>query len=76
MAVEGSVIAWVANHRKHHAFADREGDPHSPHVDHGDGIRGAIRGLVHAHLGWLMSHGQRAAQRRFARDLLADPFNV
>ena len=73
MAVEGSVIAWVANHRKHHAFADREGDPHSPHVDHGDGIRGAIRGLVHAHFGWLMSHGQRAAQRRFARDLLADP---
>ena len=73
MAVEGSVIAWVSNHRKHHAFADREGDPHSPHVDHGDGVRGAIRGLVHAHFGWLLSYGQRAAPRRFARDLLADP---
>jgi stearoyl-CoA desaturase (delta-9 desaturase) len=73
MAVEGSVIAWVANHRKHHAFSDREGDPHSPHVDHGEGLRGALRGLVHAHLGWLISQGQRAAPQRFARDLLADP---
>jgi stearoyl-CoA desaturase (Delta-9 desaturase) len=73
MAVEGSVISWVANHRKHHAFADREGDPHSPHEARGDGLWGAIRGLVHAHFGWLISYGQRAAPRRFARDLLADP---
>jgi stearoyl-CoA desaturase (delta-9 desaturase) len=73
MAVEGSAIAWVANHRKHHAFADREGDPHSPHVGHGEGLRGAAKGLVHAHFGWLLAHGQRAAPRRFARDLLADP---
>jgi stearoyl-CoA desaturase (delta-9 desaturase) len=72
MAVEGSVIAWAANHRKHHAFADREGDPHSPHVGHGDGVWGAVRGLVHAHFGWLVTQGQRAARRRFARDLLAD----
>jgi stearoyl-CoA desaturase (Delta-9 desaturase) len=73
MAIEGSVIAWAANHRKHHAFADREGDPHSPHVGHGEGVRGAVRGLGHAHFGWLMQYGQRAAPRRFARDLLADP---
>jgi stearoyl-CoA desaturase (Delta-9 desaturase) len=73
MAVEGSVIAWVANHRKHHAFSDREGDPHSPHVGHGTGLVGAVRGLAHAHLGWLLLYGQRAAPRRFARDLLADP---
>src|SRR5581483_6987504 len=52
-AIEGPVIAWVANHRKHHAFSDRAGDPHSPHVDHGHGWRGAVRGLVHAHVGWL-----------------------
>ena len=44
MAIEGPVIAWVADHRKHHAFADVEGDPHSPHVDHGHGWRGALRG--------------------------------
>ena len=73
MAVEGSVIAWVSNHRKHHAFADREGDPHSPHVDHGEGVWGAVRGLVHAHFGWLLQYGQRAQPRRFARDLLSDP---
>ena len=73
MAVEGSVIAWASNHRKHHAFADRDGDPHSPHTDHGDGILGAVRGLAHAHFGWLLAYGQRAAPRRFARDLLADP---
>ena len=44
MAVEGSVITWVADHRKHHAFTDKEGDPHSPHLS-GPGLWGAIRGL-------------------------------
>jgi stearoyl-CoA desaturase (Delta-9 desaturase) len=73
MAVEGPVISWVADHRKHHAYSDRLGDPHSPHVDHGGGWRGALRGLGHAHLGWLFDHSQRAARERFAADLLADP---
>jgi len=74
MAVEGSVITWVADHRKHHAFADEEGDPHSPHVDAGDGLRGALRGLWHAHVGWMLGgngHG-RASARRFAPDLIED----
>ena len=48
-AVEGPVISWVADHRKHHAFADEPGDPHSPHVDHGGGLRGTLKGLAHAH---------------------------
>jgi stearoyl-CoA desaturase (delta-9 desaturase) len=73
MAIEGPVISWVADHRKHHAFADQPGDPHSPHVDHGVGWRGALRGLVHAHMGWLFIHTQRGARRRYAPDLLADP---
>jgi stearoyl-CoA desaturase (Delta-9 desaturase) len=72
-AVEGPVIPWVANHRKHHAFSDEEGDPHSPHVGHGGGLGGALRGLVHAHLGWLFVHTQRASKRRYAPDLLRDP---
>jgi stearoyl-CoA desaturase (Delta-9 desaturase) len=72
-AVEGPVISWVADHRKHHAFADREGDPHSPHVDHGHGLRGALRGLMHAHVGWLFVHDQRGRRSRYAPDLLADP---
>jgi stearoyl-CoA desaturase (delta-9 desaturase) len=74
MAVEGSVITWVADHRKHHAFADEDGDPHSPHVDREPGIRGALHGLWHAHVGWMVdgeNHG-RASARRFAPDLMED----
>jgi len=72
-ALEGPVISWVANHRKHHAFTDCAGDPHSPHVDHGGGVLGTLRGLGHAHVGWLFSHTQRGAKARYARDLLKDP---
>jgi len=73
MAIEGPLISWVADHRKHHAYSDRFGDPHSPHVDHGGGWRGALRGLAHAHVGWLFDHTQRGSRERFAPDLLADP---
>jgi stearoyl-CoA desaturase (delta-9 desaturase) len=72
-AIEGPVISWVADHRKHHAFSDRAGDPHSPHVDHGSGLRGTLRGLGHAHLGWLFIHTERGSRERYAPDLLADP---
>jgi stearoyl-CoA desaturase (delta-9 desaturase) len=72
MAVEGPVIAWVADHRKHHAYSDQPGDPHSPH-GHGEGVAGALRGLAHAHVGWLFGHAGRADKARFAPDLLADP---
>src|SRR5215210_5391838 len=72
-ALEGPVVAWVADHRKHHAFSDRPGDPHSPHVDHGHGLGGTLRGLLHAHVGWLFLHGDRASKRRYARDLIDDP---
>ena len=71
-AIEGPVISWVADHRKHHAFSDEEGDPHSPH-GHGHGVRGTLRGLWHAHLGWLFLHEQRGNHRRYAPDLLDDP---
>ena len=72
-AIEGPVTAWVADHRKHHTFADEEGDPHSPHVGHGGGLRGTLRGLFHAHVGWLFVHDQRGKKERYARDLLDDP---
>ena len=72
-AIEGPVISWVADHRKHHAFSDLPGDPHSPHVDHGTGWRGALRGLAHAHVGWLFIHTQRGRRSRYAPDLIADP---
>ncbi|HLM08285.1 MAG TPA: acyl-CoA desaturase [Thermoleophilaceae bacterium] len=72
-AIEGPVISWVADHRKHHAFSDCEGDPHSPHVGHAHGWRGALAGLAHAHVGWLFVHTQRGARRRYAPDLMNDP---
>ncbi|HEY8082914.1 MAG TPA: fatty acid desaturase [Solirubrobacterales bacterium] len=72
MAVQGPVISWVADHRKHHAHTDREGDPHSPHVGHGDGVRGVLAGLWHAHTGWLISTQGRADWKRYAPDLYED----
>jgi stearoyl-CoA desaturase (Delta-9 desaturase) len=72
-AVQGPVIEWVANHRKHHQFSDQPGDPHSPHVGHGSGWRGAIAGLYHAHVGWILDGDAMADRERYAKDLLADP---
>jgi stearoyl-CoA desaturase (delta-9 desaturase) len=72
-AIEGPVISWVSDHRKHHRFSDRDGDPHSPHAEHGPGWRGALAGLAHAHMGWLFLHTERGAHRRYAPDLLDDP---
>jgi len=69
MAVQGPVIGWVADHRKHHAHTDEEGDPHSPHVGDGNGLRG----LWHAHVGWLFEHNGVADAKRYAPDLLEDP---
>ncbi|HET9184686.1 MAG TPA: fatty acid desaturase [Solirubrobacterales bacterium] len=72
-AIEGPVISWVADHRKHHTFSDERGDPHSPHVDHGGGWGGAMKGLFHAHMGWIFIHTQRGNKGRFAPDLIKDP---
>ena len=68
MAIEGSVISWVADHRRHHAFSDQEGDPHSPHVDAEDGFVGMMKGLWHAHIGWMFK--KEATERaRWAPDM-------
>jgi stearoyl-CoA desaturase (delta-9 desaturase) len=75
-AAEGPVIDWVATHRKHHQFSDVAGDPHSPHVGHEGGFRGALKGLAHAHIGWVFSDMEVADERRYAKDLLADPLIV
>jgi stearoyl-CoA desaturase (Delta-9 desaturase) len=72
-AVEGPVIEWVANHRKHHQFSDQPGDPHSPHVDRASGWRGAVGGLYHAHVGWIFNGDALADEERYAKDLLTDP---
>jgi stearoyl-CoA desaturase (delta-9 desaturase) len=72
MAVQGPTIAWVADHRKHHAHTDEEGDPHSPHVGRDGGVRDVLSGLWHAHTGWLMSTQGRADWKRYAPDLYED----
>jgi stearoyl-CoA desaturase (delta-9 desaturase) len=70
MAIEGPVTRWVADHRRHHAFSDAEGDPHSP-WRYGNDFRSLCKGLWHAHIGWLFDVEQ-TDQKRFAPDLLAD----
>ncbi|MCP3805138.1 acyl-CoA desaturase [Allokutzneria sp. A3M-2-11 16] len=70
MALQGPVIAWVADHRRHHAFADREGDPHSP-WRFGSSAGALAKGFWHAHMGWLFERDHTNAVR-FAPDLLAD----
>jgi stearoyl-CoA desaturase (delta-9 desaturase) len=72
MSVQGAVIHWVADHRRHHAFTDEDGDPHSPHTHEGEGWRGVLTGLWHSHMGWLFE-GQRTSAKRFAPDLKKDP---
>ncbi|MCU1587425.1 MAG: Stearoyl-CoA 9-desaturase [Frankiales bacterium] len=70
MAIQGPVTRWVADHRRHHAFSDADGDPHSP-WRYGESFRGLTKGLFHAHVGWLFDVEQ-TDQKRFAPDLLAD----
>src|SRR4051794_29441700 len=71
-AVQGPVMSWVADHRKHHAHTDHEGDPHSPH-GHGSGFRGAVKGLWYAHMGWLFDRAGQADHARYAGELYEDP---
>ena len=66
------MIGWVSDHRKHHTFPDAEGDPHSPHVDHDGETPGALRGLWHAHVGWLFNHATAVDAEKYAPDLLED----
>ena len=70
LALQGDVITWVADHRRHHAFADKEGDPHSPWL-YGTTPVALARGFWHAHTGWLFGR-DRTNATRFTPDLLAD----
>jgi stearoyl-CoA desaturase (Delta-9 desaturase) len=70
LALEGAPIQWVADHRRHHAFTDREGDPHSP-WRYGTSVAGLAKGLVYAHFGWLFER-EVTNRARFAPDLIAD----
>jgi stearoyl-CoA desaturase (delta-9 desaturase) len=76
LSLQGSPLDWVADHRKHHAHTDEEGDPHSPHThDHGDGLRGVLGGLWYAHVGWLWKTQGQAESRKYAKELAEDPIH-
>jgi len=70
-SVQGPVLSWCAVHRRHHQHSDRPGDPHSPHL-HGSGFTGVLRGMWHAHLGWLFAP-EPPDLARSVPDLVADP---
>jgi stearoyl-CoA desaturase (Delta-9 desaturase) len=72
MAIQGPVIRWVADHRRHHAFSDQPGDPHSPHLEDGPGVKGVLKGLWHAHIGWFFDEEQTSA-KRWAPDMVREP---
>jgi len=70
MAIEGPVLVWVADHRRHHKYSDQEGDPHSP-WRFGNDWKALTKGLLYAHIGWLFNPN-RTSQEKFCPDLLAD----
>ncbi|MBC7461600.1 MAG: acyl-CoA desaturase [Thermoleophilia bacterium] len=75
LAIEGDPITWVADHRRHHAHSDKEGDPHSPHLHHDDDdetLTGTLKGLYHAHFGWLFKK-EASDVERWCPDLLKLP---
>ena len=70
LAIEGPVITWVSDHRRHHKYSDKEGDPHSP-WRYGDDWKALSKGLLYAHIGWLFDPN-KTSQEKFSPDLLAD----
>jgi stearoyl-CoA desaturase (delta-9 desaturase) len=71
LAIEGPVYNWVADHRRHHKYSDKEGDPHSP-WRYGEDWKALSKGLVFAHMGWLFDPN-KTSKEKFIPDLLADP---
>ncbi len=70
MAIQGSVIQWVSDHRKHHRFSDRDGDPHSP-WRYGRNVGALAKGFMYSHVGWLFDW-EKTSEKRYAPELLAD----
>ena len=74
-ALQGPVIRWVADHRRHHAFSDRPGDPHSPHLHEDESYLSMVKGLWYSHIGWMFDSEETTA-KKFAPDLLKDKMIV
>jgi stearoyl-CoA desaturase (delta-9 desaturase) len=72
MAGQGPPLIWTAHHRRHHRVADKPGDPHSPYLDDEHGVRGALKGLWHSHMGWLFDVDLSSDPIRYCPDLARD----
>jgi stearoyl-CoA desaturase (Delta-9 desaturase) len=72
LAAQGPAITWAAHHRKHHNLADKEGDPHSPHLHGEPGLKGILKGFWHAHIGWLFDETLTSEPMRYVPDLLRE----
>jgi|SRR5579884_463133 len=72
MTMQGPLTQWVTDHRKHHALSDQPGDPHSPHAGYDDSAWGAVKGFVHAHVGWMFTSLGMEQGREYGRDLYED----
>jgi stearoyl-CoA desaturase (delta-9 desaturase) len=72
MTIQGPVTQWVTDHRKHHALSDRDGDPHSPHAGFEPGVVGTLKGLLHAHVGWLFHLKGMERGEQYGKDLYDD----
>lgn len=72
MGMQGPILFWCSCHRAHHQHSDREGDPHSPHLS-GDTLGGKLRGLIHAHFGWIVFSGSYRYNAARVQDLYRDP---
>ncbi|HEY3905343.1 MAG TPA: fatty acid desaturase [Streptosporangiaceae bacterium] len=71
LAIEGPILDWVSDHRRHHKYSDKEGDPHSP-WRFGTDLKALTKGLAWAHMGWLFDRNVTSHQK-FSPDWLADP---
>lgn len=72
MAGQGPPLIWTAHHRRHHRVADKPDDPHSPYLDGQPGLLGVLKGLWHAHLGWLFDNDLSSEPIRYCPDLARD----
>jgi stearoyl-CoA desaturase (Delta-9 desaturase) len=70
LAIEGPVLDWVSDHRRHHKYSDKQGDPHSP-WRFGNSLGALVKGLIWAHMGWLFNR-DISSHQKFSPDWLAD----
>jgi stearoyl-CoA desaturase (delta-9 desaturase) len=62
-AMQQGPLWWASWHRRHHRYADKPGDPHSPILD----------GFWHAHVGWIFDGKHGSPDLSNVKDLAGFP---